>query len=78
MVSNSFSIMTRPYLGPDKTYSEQRKDRMQDAIDDYLCDDQITAQFAYDEMLECVKSMMDYHQREFTKAQELYDLMTGK
>lgn len=61
----------------NKTYNEQRKERMQDSIDDYLCDNDVTAQFAYDEMLECVKSMMDYHQREFTKAQELYDLMTG-
>ena len=70
--------MTRPYLGPDTTYSQQRKDRMQDAIDDYLCDDEVTAQFAYDEMLECVKNMMDYHQKEYVKAQELYDLMSGK
>jgi hypothetical protein len=70
--------MTRPYLGPDTTYSQQRKNRMQDAIDDYLCDDEVTAQFAYDEMLECVKNMSDYHLREYLKAQELYDLMSGK
>jgi len=61
-----------------KTYNEQRKDRMQDAVDDYLCDHDVSAQFAYDEMLECVKSMMDYHKKEYTKAQELYDLMSGK
>lgn len=59
------------------TYSEQRKDRMQDAIDDYLTDHEVTAQYAYDEMLSCVKTMMDYHQREYAKAQELYDLMLG-
>jgi hypothetical protein len=29
-------------------------------------------------MLECVKNMMDYHQKEYVKAQELYDLMSGK
>ena len=70
--------MTRPFFGTDKTYSEQRKDRMQDAVDDYLCDDEVTAQFAYEEMLECVKTMMNYHQREYDKAQELYNLMLGK
>ena len=59
------------------TYSEQRKDRMQDAIDDYLTDHEVTAQYAYNEMLECVKTMIDYHQREYTKAQKLYDLMLG-
>ena len=58
-----------------KTYNEQRKDR-QDAVDDYLLID-VSAQFAYDEMLECVKSMMDYHKKEYTKAQE-DDLMSGK
>ena len=40
----------RPYLGPDTTYSQQRKDRMQDAVDDYLRDDEVTAQFAYEEI----------------------------
>tara|TARA_B000000557_G_scaffold221968_1_gene190529 strand:- start:316 stop:543 length:228 start_codon:yes stop_codon:yes gene_type:complete len=70
--------MTRPFFGPDKTYSEQRKDRMQDAVDDYLTDHEITAKFAYEEMLECVKTMMNYHQREYDKAQELYNLMLGK
>ena len=67
----------KPFLGPDTTYSEQRKERMQDAIDDYLQDNKVTAQFAYNEMLECVKDVLDYHQRECVKAQELYDMMTG-
>ena len=31
---------------------------MQDAVDDYLTDHEITAKFAYEEMLECVKTMM--------------------
>ena len=66
--------MTRPFLGIDKTYSEQRKDRMQDAVDDYLTDHEITAKFAYEEMLECVKTMMDYHQREYEKAQEPFTI----
>ena len=70
--------MTKPFAGLNKTYSEQRKDRMQDAVDDYLTDHEITAKFAYEEMLECVKTMMDYHQREYAKAQELYDMMLGK
>ena len=71
------TINGRPYLGPDTTYEKQRKQRTQDAIDDYLQDNKVSAQFAYDEILECVKDMMDYHQREYVKAQELYDLMTG-
>ena len=30
-----------PYIGPDMTYEKQRKCRMQDAIDDYLQDDEV-------------------------------------
>ena len=37
------TIEGRPYLGPDTTYEEQRKMRFQDAIDDYLLDDQVSA-----------------------------------
>ena len=60
-----------------KTYDEQRKDRMQSAIDDYLQDNKVSARKAHEEMLECVKDVMDYHQNEYVKASELYDLMTG-
>ena len=60
-----------------KTYDEQRKDRMQDAIDDYLQDNKVSARKAHEEMLECVKECMDYHQNLVVKASELYDLMTG-
>ena len=58
-------------------YARQRKDRMQDAIDDYLQDDTVDARRAYEEMLSCVQDVIDYHQKEYVKARELYDLMTG-
>ena len=58
-------------------YARQRKDRMQDAIDDYLQDDEVDARRAYEEMLSCVQDVIDYHQKEYVKARELYDLMTG-
>jgi len=61
----------------DKTYAAQRKDRMQDAIDDYLQDDKVDARRAYEEMLSCVQDVIDYHQKEYVKARELYDLMSG-
>jgi len=60
-----------------KTYDEQRKDRMQDAIDDYLQDNKVSARRAHEEMLSCVQDLIDYHQKEYIKARELYDLMTG-
>ena len=66
-----------PYIGPDMTYEQQRKCRMQDAIDDYLQDDEVDARRAYEEMLSCVQDVIDYHQKEYAKAKELYDLMSG-
>jgi len=60
-----------------KTYDEQRKDRMQDAIDDYLQDNKVSARRAHEEMLSCVQDLIDYHEKEYIKARELYDLMTG-
>ena len=70
--------MTRPYLGPDNTYEKQRQCRMQDAIDDYLQDDKVSSRQAYEEMLSCVQDVIDYHQKEYVKHRELYDLMSGK
>jgi len=60
-----------------KQYAEQRKDRMQDAIDDYLQDDSVDARQTYEEILSCVQDVINYHKKEYAKAQELYDLMLG-
>ena len=70
--------MTSPIIGPDNTYEKQRQCRMQDAIDDYLQDDKVSSRQAYEEMLSCVQDVIDYHQKEYVKARELYDLMSGK
>ena len=66
-----------PFLGLDNTYPKQRKCRMQDAIDDYLQDEKVSARQAYEEMLSCVQDVIDYHQKEYVKARELYDLLLG-
>jgi len=66
-----------PYIGPDTTYDEQRKSRMQDAIDDYLQDTKVSARRTYEEILSCVQDVIDYHEKEYLKARELYDLMIG-
>ena len=60
-----------------KTYDEQRKDRMQNAIDDYLNDEEVSARRTHEEILSCIQDLIDYHQKEYIKARELYDLMTG-
>ena len=66
-----------PYIGPDTTYDQQRKSRMQDAIDDYLQDNEVSSRRTYEEILSCVQDVIDYHEKEYLKARELYDLMLG-
>ena len=68
-------IGTEKFL--NKTYAEQRKCRMQDAIDDYLTDDQVPARQAYEEMLSCINDVMEYHEKAYCRARGLYDLMMG-
>lgn len=61
----------------DKEYAKQRKDRMQDAIDDYLQDDKVSARQTYEEMLSCVQDVIDYHKRQMDRAVALRSLMMG-
>ena len=58
-------------------YSDQRKDRMQDAIDDYLNDDQVDARRAYEEILSCVDDVINHHKKQYDKAVELKSLLLG-
>ena len=69
--------MTRPFIGSDKTYEQQRQCRMQDAIDDYLQDDKVSPRQAYEEMLSCVDDVIKYHENHYVRARQLRDLMTG-
>ena len=61
----------------NKTYAAQRKDRMQDAIDDYLQDDQVSSRQAYEEMLSCIQDVIDYHRKGMERATVLKSLMMG-
>jgi|TARA_Y100000015_G_C2385736_1_gene87285 hypothetical protein len=58
-------------------YAAQRRDRMQDAIDDYLQDDNISAHRTYEEMLCCVHDVISHHKKNLKKAEDLRDLMLG-
>lgn len=58
-------------------YGIQRKDRMHDAIEDYLNDDKVDARRAYEEMLSCIDNTIQYHKSSQEKAVELKELMLG-
>ena len=61
----------------DKMYQKQRKDRLQDCIDDYLQDDKVDARQTYEEMLSCVDDVINYHKKQYDKAVALKSLMLG-
>ena len=85
MVNNTENKMTvegRPEIKVSddywqQEYSRQRRDRMQDAIDDYLQDEKVSARQAYEEMLCCVHDVIKYHKDNLKKAEDLRDLMLG-
>lgn len=59
-------------------YAKQRRDRMGEAIGDYLTDEAVDARQAYEEMLQEVQYWIDYHKEFLVKAQDLYALMNGE
>ena len=61
-----------------KTYEAQPKDRMGDAIGDYLTDEKIDARACYEDMLTEVQSWIDYHRKFLKKAETLKELMLGQ
>tara|TARA_S200002703_G_scaffold106432_1_gene92434 strand:+ start:246 stop:455 length:210 start_codon:yes stop_codon:yes gene_type:complete len=61
-----------------KTYEQQRKDRMGDAIGDYLTDEKVDARQAYEEILSEIQHWIDYHRENLTKAENLYAFMQGE
>jgi len=60
------------------SYAKQRRDRMGDAIGDYLTDEAVDARQAYEEMLQEVQYWIDYHKKFLGKAQDLHALMNGE
>ncbi len=61
----------------DNQYASQRKNRMQDSIDDYLNDDKVDARRVYEEMLDGVNDVIKYHRKGLDKAVQLRELMLG-
>jgi len=58
-------------------YAKQRKDRMQDCIDDYLQDEKVSARQTYEEMLSCIDDVINYHKTSMNRAVDLKSLMMG-
>ena len=74
--------MTRPGITDptallDKTYAEQRKCRLQDAIDDYLQDDDVSILEFYTDLKDCIEDIITYHKKRKERAQGVLQLVLG-
>ena len=54
-----------------KTYEQQRKDRLQDIIDDYLQDEKISSRQVFEEILSCINDVAEYHKKYLDRANDL-------
>ena len=66
----------RPFIGPD-TYSEQRKARLQDAVDDYLQDEDVSILEFYTDLKDCIEDIITYHKKNKDRAQGMLQLVLG-
>jgi len=73
------TIEGRPEIQHDwkKEFARQRKDRLQDAIDEYLQDHEVSVRQTYEEMLSCVQDVIDYHTKCLDRAVNLKSFMMG-
>tara|TARA_B100002019_G_scaffold222397_1_gene195287 strand:+ start:593 stop:907 length:315 start_codon:yes stop_codon:yes gene_type:complete len=60
-----------------KTYAQQRKDRLQEAIDDYLNDNEVSISEFYNDLRDCLEDIISYHERSKTRAQGALELVLG-
>lgn len=60
------------------TYAEQRKERLQGVVDDYLQDHDSTSAMLYEDIKDCLEDIISYHELNKQKAQNILEYMTGK
>lgn len=61
-----------------KTYSEQRRDRLDDVVGDYMTDDKVSAAEFYMDLKACIAEHLQYHQDYVKKYQDLEKMINGK
>ena len=72
------TIEARPQKDWMETYYNQRRDRLADAVGDYLTCDATSARQCYEEMLAEVDGWIKHHRQHLNKAQALKDLLMGE
>lgn len=73
------TIEGRPEIKEDweVRYAQQRKDRLTDAIDDYLQDTNLGPRQIYEEILQNLDELIVYHKNNLKRVEDLKNLMLG-
>lgn len=61
----------------NSTYAEQRKERLQSVVDDYLTDQNVTSSEFYLDLKDSIEDWSKYHQEQMQKANKVTDLLDG-
>lgn len=61
----------------DKTYEEQRKHRLFDAVADYLDDDQVSAKHFYNDFIDVLNELGQHHAKQLNKFSELLRIINS-
>ena len=69
------TVEGRPYLGKDKTYAAQRRERLADVVADYFQDEDITPREFYDDLIAEIKESKNYHQHHVRRYEEVENLL---
>ena len=59
------------------TYAQQRKCRLQDAIDDYMQDENVTILEFYHDLKDCIQDIVSYHTKNKERAEGALQLILG-
>lgn len=73
------TIEGRPNIQHDwnEEYARQRKDRLQDAVDDYLQDNKVSPLTFYNDLRDCLEDIVTYHETSKNRAQGALELIMG-
>ena len=60
-----------------KSYEDQRKERLQDVVDDYLTDSEVSPLTFYHDLRDCLEDIISFHEVSKNRAQGALELIMG-
>lgn len=78
MTGHEYTIEGVPELNVDwnAEYARQRKDRLQDSIDEYMQDD-VDVNVFFADITDCIKDILLYHDKSSSKARDMLNFIEG-